>query len=979
VDLVAGGDVAITGSDVLSKQGIGISGQNVTIQAAQDTTQVTETQQAKSSGLHVSLKGGAVDTAMAVKNSVERAGEVKDDRLSALYAAKAGQALFSGNGAGVQNLASAGDQLDALANTTQDTPASGNAGLSLRIGIGASKSSSEQAYTATTAVGSRIASEGDVSIVARGDGQGNGGDLTATGSRIEGDNVTLAASRDLMLQSAQESSEQLAKDKASSGEIGITIGSEAGIGVYVSASMAKGKGEGTGTTHAETTLDAANTLTLISGRDTTLEGAQARGETVIANVGRDLTLISQQDTNDYNRKDKAGGIDVAVGTGGGSVSGYYNQSKIDSRYTSVREQTGIQAGAGGFDITVGNHTELTGAAIASTADPALNRLSTGSLSATDLKNEAKYKAKSFGISGGGGSSGGGFGGGLSPSVPISQSDSASTTTQAGISVGTVEVRNGDNTALASIDRSVTALQQDGLKEIFDERKVNETLELGQVAGEVGMRAAGDLAQQMGWEEGSKEKVILHGAVGAAIAALGGGNALEGLAGAAANQLAVPAIKKALEAQGIHEGSSEFDTYMQLASIAVGATVGGSSGAATALAGEQFNRQLHPNEIDFLKNEEVIEDYIAYMAEHGVTLTEEQARVNLDRYGAAKEDAQWASLNGRDGLTEDFLKEASKGLSYTDSRGSQHAFFYSTDREYNDETVNLKTLFQGLSQDSSTVEFLNNNQAAVSQGDWLARFRAGQSAGAAKADNESSIFSDIRKIVSGITDFPGYAYQSAADSQMGPLDDKQMADYYQKLLLLQNRAEEAGYAYEYDWATTQRMVWSGALAGEIGGLLAKAGVKAVSAVAADIADAAKVAGKVDFPVANAVADGEVGGYSYYDKLKTADGKWDWPKNLGFAGDPVENVLSVGTRLDRYGTADGSFLSPVDTPFEQRALAPGSKAGGYHQYEVIKPLPVIEGKIAPAFEQPGGGTQMLPNLSDRVNVEWLVREGYIREIR
>src|SRR5690606_20702962 len=111
-------------------------------------------------------------------------------------------------------------------------------------------------------------------------------------------------------------------------------GSEAGFGVYVAASAAKGKGDGSGTTHAETTVDAANKVTLISGRDTTLEGAQVRGETVVANIGRDLTLTSQQDTNDYKRKDVSAGIDVAVGTGGASVSANYNQSKINSTYTS---------------------------------------------------------------------------------------------------------------------------------------------------------------------------------------------------------------------------------------------------------------------------------------------------------------------------------------------------------------------------------------------------------------------------------------------------------------------------------------------------------------------------------------------------------------------------------------------------------------------------------------------------------------------
>jgi hypothetical protein len=127
------------------------------------------------------------------------------------------------------------------------------------------------------------------------------------------------------------------------------------------------------------------------------------------------------------------------------------------------------------------------------------------------------------------------------------------------------------------------------------------------------------------------------------------------------------------------------------------------------------------------------------------------------------------------------------------------------------------------------------------------------------------------------------------------------------------------------------------------------------------------------------DAEAGGASYYDQYKKADGSgWDWPENLGFAGTPTDATMPVGTRLDRYGSADGSFMSPAGTPLEQRAMAPGSAAEPLRTYEVAKPLPVIQGEVAPAFGQSGGGTQMLPNLSERVNVDWLVRNGYLKEV-
>ncbi|WP_405469343.1 TNT domain-containing protein [Morganella morganii] len=130
---------------------------------------------------------------------------------------------------------------------------------------------------------------------------------------------------------------------------------------------------------------------------------------------------------------------------------------------------------------------------------------------------------------------------------------------------------------------------------------------------------------------------------------------------------------------------------------------------------------------------------------------------------------------------------------------------------------------------------------------------------------------------------------------------------------------------------------------------------------------------------AITDNEAAGFSYYDRYRTADGKWDWPSNLGFAEDPTKAILQVGTRLDRYGSPSGSFLAPKGTPYEQRALAPGARAEKYYEYEVIKPLPVIQGKIAPAFGEPGGGVQILPNMQERVNVQWLIDNKYIKEVK
>ncbi|WP_237642619.1 DUF637 domain-containing protein [Stenotrophomonas panacihumi] len=122
----------------------------------------------------------------------------------------------------------------------------------------------------------------------------------------------------------------------------------------------------------------------------------------------------------------------------------------------------------------------------------------------------------------------------------------------------------DDGSGTGIQRGVTELQKDGLKEIFDARKVSEQLQLQQVAGELGFQAAGTLAEKYGWAEGSKEKMALHAAVGAAVATLGGGNVLGGAAGAGLNQSLVPVpwFREPPEEhpKGTYGGSAKLSTH-----------------------------------------------------------------------------------------------------------------------------------------------------------------------------------------------------------------------------------------------------------------------------------------------------------------------------------------------------------------------------------------------------------------------------------
>jgi len=62
-----------------------------------------------------------------------------------------------------------------------------------------------------------------------------------------------------------------------------------------------------------------------------------------------------------------------------------------------------------------------------------------------------------------------------------------------------------------------------------------------------------------------------------------------------------------------------------------------------------------------------------------------------------------------------------------------------------------------------------------------------------------------------------------------------------------------------------------------------------------------------------------------------------------------------RIDRYGHEGDSFVSPEGISYGARSLAPGTELKPYNVNEIVKPIDAMGGKIAPWFDQPGGGTQ------------------------
>ncbi|KAB2531399.1 hypothetical protein AMR77_23365, partial [Escherichia coli] len=243
-------------------------------------------------------------------------------------------------------------------------------------------------------------------------------------------------------------------------------------------------------------------VTINSGRDTVLNGAQVNGNRIIADVGHDLLISSQQDTSKYDSKQTSVAAGGSFTFGSMTGSGYIaaSRDKMKSRFDSVAEQTGMFAGDGGFDITVGRHTQLDGAVIASTATPDKNHLDTGTLGFSDLHNEADYKVSHSGISlSGGGSFGDKFQGNM-PGGMISaggHSGHAEGTTQAAVAEGTITIRDRDNQKqnLANLSRD-PAHANDSISPIFDKEKEQRRLQTVGLISDIGSQVA-DIARTQG--------------------------------------------------------------------------------------------------------------------------------------------------------------------------------------------------------------------------------------------------------------------------------------------------------------------------------------------------------------------------------------------------------------------------------------------------------------------------------------------------
>lgn len=604
VNLDADKAANVKGSTVVAGKDINITGENVSIENSNSIYNAQEKHEFKRTGLSVSVGGGYVDVVNNAANSVKHATEVEDKRLGALVAVKgykdADKAIKDIKGKGGGKI---------------------NENLSVNISLGTTKSKSESNSTTTVANASEVKAGGDVSIVS------TKKDINITGSNVEGKDVTLNAKENLNITASKNTNITEQNSKSSSASVGASLELGKGPSYSISGSMSKGEVSANGITYNESNVTANKDLSFASGNDTNIKGGKLSGEKITGNVGGDLNIESKQDSNNYKESNKSVGASVGLGSNK-AVSGSASVGKIDSNYNSVTDQSGIYAGKEGFDINVGENTDLKGGIISSEAEKDKNKISTGTLTFENIQNKADYKSGGAGVKLNKNNNADYNEKGITPDIGMPASGEAESTTNATISKGTIEIRDKDKQKqdIEKLNRD-TANSLNKLGEIFDKTKIEERQELANLFGELAYN-------EIHYMDGSNEqKALYHAVVGGIMSKLTGGDFLAGATAAGINKLVIEEVKKAANYE---------PDKMQWVSAALGAVVAefvsgnAQAGASVAASGTKNNAVA-----DIIFNpKRVLNGYGEGLKDRGVEEIEDISAIVSDPLGTLNEMYQF---------------------------------------------------------------------------------------------------------------------------------------------------------------------------------------------------------------------------------------------------------------------------------------------------------------------------------------------------
>lgn len=618
----AGNTLHVKGSDLVAGKDVTGMAANIVVDSATDTTHQAQQQQTSKSGLTVGLSGSmgdAINNAISETQAARESAKDSNGRASALHSiAAAGDVAFGGLGAKALLDGAKGPQAPSIG---------------VQVSVGSSHSSMQSSEDQTIQRGSSINAGGNAKLIATGNGTPKDGNITIAGSNVNAANVALVANNQVNLVNTTDTDKTQSSNSSSGSSVGVSIGTN-GIGVSASMQRAHGDGNSDAAIQNNTHINASQTATIVSGGDTNVIGANVNANKVVADVGGNLNVASVQDTTVSAAHQSSAGGGFTISQTGGGASFSAQNGHADGNYAGVKEQAGIQAGSGGFDVTVKGNTDLKGAYIGSTADASKNSLTTGTLTTSDIENHSHYSANSAGFSAGAsvgvstkavGPSSVSGSGGVTPMVFQNDSGDQSATTKSAVSAGTINItKPGEQTQdVANLNRDTTNLNGTVSKTPDVQKMLSQqadTMNAAQAAGQtvsqaIGLYAdykrdaaldaadkaykAGDLAgaqaalnEAKGWMEGGASRAELQMGGGALIGGLGGGSALTaigGAAGAGTSSLLANQAEKISKSVGDTTGSSLVGNIAaNVAATVGGALVGGSAGAAMASNVQLYN-------------------------------------------------------------------------------------------------------------------------------------------------------------------------------------------------------------------------------------------------------------------------------------------------------------------------------------------------------------------------------------------------------
>ncbi len=160
--------------------------------------------------------------------------------------------------------------------------------------------------------------------------------IAVKGSQITGENVTLQAGKDISLTAAENRKTTEGNSRSKGAGITASFGIGGLQNVGISAGKSKGNMEEEIMTHTGSAVTAKETLAMESGKDLNITGSKAGGKKVEVKTGNNLSIESLQDSHTYHSRDKESGIHLQRDI---TVRPDTGKKKMDDPYFSIGKKT----------------------------------------------------------------------------------------------------------------------------------------------------------------------------------------------------------------------------------------------------------------------------------------------------------------------------------------------------------------------------------------------------------------------------------------------------------------------------------------------------------------------------------------------------------------------------------------------------------------------------------------------------------------